>query len=164
MGVMSGCKAEPTLDWTPSFFTTQEGSIMEQMVDRIIPTTDTPGAIDVGVHTFIDRMMADFYEEEKKLAFQAAIQKVDEDAKADFGKKFTALSDEQKDELLKKYDQAAYTKTTGEDHFFKTMKELTILGYFTSEQVGEQVMSYDPIPDTYDGCISWEEGKPDWSL
>lgn len=163
MGVMSGCKSEPTLDWAPSFFTTQEGNILEQITDRIIPTTDTPGAIDAGVHTFIDRMMADFYPEKKKLAFQAAIQKVDADAKADFGKKFTALSGEEQDELLKKYDKAAYSKTTGEPHFFKTMKELTILGFCTSEVGATDFLEYDPLPGDYKGCIPYSDVGKAWA-
>ena len=163
IGVMSGCQAEPTIDWTPSFFTIQEGNIIEQMADRILPRTDTPGAIDAGVHTFIDRMMADFYPKEKKLAFQTAIKKVDEAAKTDFGKKFTALSGEEKDELLKKYDEAAYAKTTGKAHFFKTMKELTILGFCTSEVGATEFLEYDPVPGDYKGCIPYSDVGKAWA-
>ena len=162
MGVMSGCKADPTLDWTPTFFTTEEGSIIEQMVERIIPRTDTPGAVDAGVHTFIDKMMSGYYSEKDKLAFRDGLKKVDEDAKADFGKNFTSLSDEQQDEFLKKYDETAYAKENSE-HFFKTMKELTILGFCTSEVGATESLKYDPLPGDYKGCIPYSDVGGAWA-
>ncbi len=162
-GVMSGCKAEPVLDWTPSFFTTSEGSIIENMVECILPRTDTPGALDAGVHAFIDKMMADFYQEKEQLAFRKALKRVDEDAKKDFGKNFTALSDEQQKELLKKYDEAVYSQTTGEPHFFRKIKELTILGFCTSEVGATEFLKYDPLPGDYKGCIPYSEVGKAWA-
>ena len=163
MGVMSGCKAEPTLNWTPSFFTIEEGNIVEQIADRIIPRTDTPGAIDGGVHTFIDKMMAGYYSEEDRLAFREGLKKVDEDAKSEFGKTFISLTAEQQDEFLKKYDALAYEETTGPDHFFKTMKELTILGFCTSETGATEFLKYDPLPGDYKGCIPYSEVGGAWA-
>ncbi len=163
MGVMSGCQADPTLDWTPSFFTTDEGRIVEQIAERIIPRTDTPGAIDAGVHTFIDNMMAGYYLEKDRTAFREALVKVDLDANEAYGKSFTRLSDEQKDEMLGKYDEEAYTKTTDGDHFFKTMKELTILGFYTSEIGATEVLEYDPVPGDYKGCIPYSDVGKTWA-
>lgn len=162
-GVMSGCKAEPTLDWSPSFFTTQEGSIIEQIVERILPRTDTPGALDAGVHAFIDRMMAKFYPEKDRLAFREALKKVDEDANKDFGKNFTSLSEAQQDELLNKYDATSREKSNGEPHFFKRIKELTILGFCTSEVGATEFLNYDPLPGDYKGCIPFSEVGKVWA-
>ncbi|MEO1262431.1 MAG: gluconate 2-dehydrogenase subunit 3 family protein [Bacteroidota bacterium] len=162
MGVMSGCKAEPVLDWEPSFFTLEEGDIIENMVDRILPVTDTPGAIDTGVHAFIDRMMDEFYLPEDSASFRAALAQVDQDANKDFGKNFTSLSDDQQDELLKKYDEAAYGEN-GKDHFFRKIKELTILGFCTSEVGATEFLEYDPLPGDYKGCIPYEEVGKAWA-
>ncbi len=162
-GVMSGCKAEPVLDWTPAFFTTNEGGIIEKMVDRILPRTDTPGALDAGVHAFIDNMMARFYQEKDQTAFRTALMTVDEDAKKDFGENFTSLSAEQQDELLRKYDAVAYSNTTGEDHFFKKIKELTILGFCTSEAGATEFLEYDPLPGDYKGCIPYSDVGKAWA-
>jgi len=163
VGVMSGCQADPTLDWTPAYFTTEEGSIVEHIVERIIPRTDTPGAIDAGVHTFIDSMMASFYQEDEKAAFRAGLKKVDEDANAAYGKNFVALTDDQKDELLNKYDKEAYSQTTDEKPFFRTMKELTVLGFFTSEVGATEVLEYDPVPGDYKGCIPYSDVGKAWA-
>ncbi len=163
MGVMSGCQAEPTLDWTPSFFTPDEGRIVEQIVECILPRTDTPGAVDAGVHTFIDNMMADYYPEKEKAAFREALKKTDLDANTVYGKSFAGLNDEQQDELLSKYDEEAYAKTTGDNHFFKNMKELTILGFYTSEVGATEVLEYDPLPGDYKGCIPYSDVGKAWA-
>ena len=42
------------------------------------------------------------------------------------------------------------------EHFLR-VRELTIVGYFTSETVGKTVLHYDPIPGRYDGCIPLAE-------
>jgi hypothetical protein len=165
LGVLNGCKAEPAIDWAPQFFTPEEGSLVETIAERIIPRTDTPGAKDAGVPAFIDAMMKDFYGEKERNAFREALKKVDVDAKAAHGKIFSKLAPEQQDELLKKYDQEAFdqAKAGGDPHFFRTMKELTLLGFFTSEAGATEFLKYDPVPGDYKGCIPYAEVGRAWA-
>jgi hypothetical protein len=166
LGVLSGCKAEPKIDWAPKFFTADEGSLIEAIAERIIPRTDTPGAKDAGVPAFIDRMMADFYQEKEKTAFREGLAKVETDAKSAHGKSFIKLTPEQQDEMLNQYDKAAYdqSKQEGSDpHFFRAMKELTTLGFFTSEPGATEVLKYDPVPGDYKGCIPLAEVGRAWA-
>jgi glucoside 3-dehydrogenase (cytochrome c) hitch-hiker subunit len=165
LGVLNGCKADPTIGWSPEFCTPDEGRILEAIVERIIPRTDTPGAVDAGVHTFIDTMMAEFYQEKEKTAFREGLKTVAADAKAAYGKSFANLTPEQQDELLTKYDEEAFgeNKKEGEPHFFRTIKELTILGFFTSEPGASEVLKYDPVPGAFTGCIPFEEVGRTWA-
>lgn len=164
-GVMSGCKAEPKIDWTPEFFTPEEGSLVQAIVERIIPRTDTPGATDAGVHQFIDTMMAGFYQEKEKTAFRDGLKKVEADAQATHNKSFTDLAPEQQDALLKQYDEEAYAegRSREDKHFFRTMKELTILGFCTSEAGATEFLKYDPVPGDYKGCIPYSEVGAAWA-
>lgn len=164
-GVMSGCKAEPKIDWSPKFFTIGEGNIVETIAERIIPRTDTPGAKDAGVHSFIDTMVADFYQGKEKTAFREGLKKVEADAKAAHGKSFVDLSPEQQDELLTQYDQEAYAegRNREEPHFFRMMKELTILGFCTSEVGATEFLKYDPVPGDYKGCILYSDVGAVWA-
>lgn len=43
--------------------------------------------------------------------------------------------------------------------FFRTLKELTLLGYFTSEIGATQALSYNQVPGRYDACIPYKEGE-----
>lgn len=163
LGVMSGCQAEPTLDWTPEFLTTDEATIIESMVDIIIPRTDTPGAMDAGVQNFIDSMMSGYYTEEKKTAFREGLKKVNADAQAAHGKDYSKLSPEEQLALVEKYDQAAFGDNADEDHFFRRVKELTILGFCTSEVGANEFLKYDPLPGDYKGCIPYSDVGATWA-
>jgi gluconate 2-dehydrogenase gamma chain len=165
-GVMAGCKAEPKIDWTPKYFSADEAGLLEAIVERIIPKTDTPGAKDAGVHNFIDQMMADFYEEKDKAAFKDGLAKIESEAKSAHGKSFVSLSPEQQDEVLTKFDKEAYDPGREKDdppHFFKTMKELTVTGFCTSEQGATNFLKYDPVPGAYHGCIPYSEVGAAWA-
>jgi gluconate 2-dehydrogenase gamma chain len=165
-GVMAGCKAEPKIDWTPKYFTAEEGGLVEAIVERIIPKTDTPGAKDAGVHTFIDQMMADFFQEKDKAAFKDGLAKVEAEAKSAHGKSFVSLTPEKQDEVLAKFDKEAYDpgrKNDDPPHFFRNMKELTVLGFCTSEAGATEFLKYDPVPGAYRGCIPYSEVGAAWA-
>ena len=55
LGIVQSCKTENVSKWTPDFFTKEEGVIITQLVDIILPKTDTPSASEVQVEVFIDR-------------------------------------------------------------------------------------------------------------
>lgn len=40
------------------------------------------------------------------------------------------------------------------ESFFQTMRSMTFLSYYSSEVGASQALAYDPIPETYEGCIS----------
>lgn len=163
LGVMSGCQADPTLTWENQFLTVEEGSLIEAIVGHIIPRTDTPGAVDAGVPSFIDQMLSGFYLEKHKLEFRAGLQKIDADAQAAHGKNFTRLSGEEQVSLLEKYDQEAFGKNADKDHFFRKIKELTVLGFCTSEAGATEFLAYDALPGDYKGCIPYSEVGKAWA-
>jgi len=168
-GVLNGCKAELTTDWEPLFLSTEQANALQTVTESIIPATNTPGANDVGVHQFIDLMLKECLNENEQKIMVDGLTQLDSDCRSAYNKAFSQCDNKQQTELLTRYDQAAYqfNQSAADDAdkpFFTLLKELTILGYFTSEKIGEEVLSYDPIPDTYSGCIPWEEGKANWSL
>ena len=58
-GLMQGCKTTPELTYVPRFFNEDQGRLVMEVAEIIIPKTDTPGAKDVGVPGFIDTMLKD---------------------------------------------------------------------------------------------------------
>ena len=55
ISLLQSCQGEPEMSWTPIFFTPEQGTVLTQLVDIIIPKTDTPSASEVQVHVFLDR-------------------------------------------------------------------------------------------------------------
>lgn len=48
-------------------------------------------------------------------------------------------------------------------HYFRMMKELTMLGYFTSEIGCKQAQRYAETPGRYDPCVPYKKGDKAWA-
>jgi gluconate 2-dehydrogenase gamma chain len=160
-GILQGCKAAPELTYTPSFFTEDQARIVMEVAEIIIPKTDTPGAKDAGVPGFIDIMLKDCYKKEDQDRFIAGLTAFDEEAKKAYGDSFIYCKPEQQVELVTKThaDALAEAKENKEAKrpFILMAKELTLLGFFTSEPGATQVLQYIAVPGSYKGCIPLAE-------
>jgi gluconate 2-dehydrogenase gamma chain len=161
-GVLNGCTAKPSIDWKPEFLTKEQASLVTQVAEIIIPKTDTPGAKEVGVPSFIDRILKDCYSKEDQDRFLSGLKAFDEEPDNTYGDTFMDLDDEDQLAYVKlKHDAAVReeqedTKETPRG-FILTMKELTMLGYFTSEVGATKVLQYEAVPGAYKGCIPLSE-------
>lgn len=54
---------------------------------------------------------------------------------------------------------AAKMKDTAKPYFFAIARDLTLLGYFTSEIGATQALEYVHIPGRYDGCVDLKPGQ-----
>lgn len=158
MGVLKGCTAKPTIDWKPEFLSNDQGILISEVAEVIIPKTDTPGAKEVGVPGFIDQMLKDVYSKEDQDRFMEGLKAFDEAAKKEYGDPFIELDPEQQEAFVKKQHQEAIetsrsVKPTPPKPFILMTKELTMLGFFTSEAGATQVLQYVAVPGAYKGCI-----------
>jgi gluconate 2-dehydrogenase gamma chain len=162
MGVLKGCAAKPTIDWKPVFLSEDQGILVSQVAEIIIPKTDTPGAKETGVPGFIDLMLKDVYKKEDQDEYLAGLKAFDEAAKKQYGDPFIELEAEDQVTFVKKIHDEAVTaeKSTTpapKRPFILTTKELTMLGFFTSEAGATQVLQYVAVPGSYKGCIPLSE-------
>jgi gluconate 2-dehydrogenase gamma chain len=162
MGVLKGCTAQPGIDWKPVFLSDQQASVVSTVSEIIIPRTDTPGAKDVGVPSFIDKVLKEVYSEEDQKFFTDGLDAFNEQAKKEYDEEFEDLDEEDQAVLVKKTHDAAVEAENTTDPapkrpFILLMKELTMLGFFTSEPGATQVLQYNPVPGAYKGCIPLSE-------
>jgi gluconate 2-dehydrogenase gamma chain len=162
MGVLNGCTAKPTIDWKPVFLTQPQGILVSTVADIIIPKTDTPGAIDTGVPAFIDLMLKDAYSKEEQDRYLAGLEEFDKRAKTEFGDPFIELSAEDQLSLVKKVNKEAVDASHSvspapSKPFILMTRELTLLGYFTSEAGATKVLQYQAVPGSYKGCVPLSE-------
>ena len=160
-GLMQGCKTTPELTYVPQFFSEDQGRIVMEVAEIIIPKTDTPGAKDVGVPGFIDTMLKDCYKKEDQDRFLTGLTAFDEEAKTAYGDSFIYCKPEQQVELVKKTHDAAIAEAKenreAKRPFILMTKELTLLGFFTSEPGATQVLQYEAVPGSYKGCLPLSE-------
>jgi gluconate 2-dehydrogenase gamma chain len=168
-GILDGCTAKSTIDWKPVFFTDEQGVLVSQVAEIIIPATDTPGAIETGVPAFIDQMMKEVYTKEDSDRFMAGLIKFNEEAEKAYGDPFIELEPSEQAAYVKKVHDEAIAVENG-DHgkdykrpFILMTKELTLLGFFTSEIGATKVLQYDPVPGEYKGCVPLSEVGKTWA-
>ncbi|MEO6681281.1 MAG: gluconate 2-dehydrogenase subunit 3 family protein [Ginsengibacter sp.] len=158
--ILSGCKSKTgvTLD-----FTSDQIAWLNEVADTILPPTDSPGAKAAKVGEFMKVMVNDSYEAKDQKIFIEGFQKLEDFSDKTFGQPFMKLSPEQRHELLVSLDkeQKEYMATKKKEdpgHYFRMMKELTLLGYFTSEIGSTKALRYVERPGSYDGCVPYKKG------
>jgi hypothetical protein len=171
--LMQSCASGAKLPWTPLVLSENQAKILSAAVDSILPATATPGALDVGTDQFIDKILHSAFPENIQKSFAGGLDTFNAEAKSLQGKDFLKLDNAQKDKVIRHFEEKsgplpgvlwAYNFAEGNDFpFYRMMKELALLGYFHSEKIGKEVIAYDPIPGSYQGCIDYGDVGKVWT-
>lgn len=166
---LEGCKPADKKAGDATNFTPDDIAYLDEIAETIIPTTNTPGAKAAKVGAFMTVMVKDCYEEKDQKIFREGMNKLNDASKKKFDKIFIELTPGQRHELLVEVDKEAkdYAKNKKKDdpsHYFRMMKELTLLGYFTSEIGATQALRYVESPGKYEGCIPYKKGDRAWAI
>ena len=194
LSILQSCKEKPAYaEWVPSFFDQDKGYALAQMVDVILPKTDTPSATEVNVHLFIDQFANEVLPPEQQAFTKMLMDKFMSQALTTSGKdaltdlegadfepllakylaKRTEEEEEAQGEAIGKYFEAAMAgeEASLDDEvacyaFADNMRGISIWAYKSSEYVGEEVLAYLPIPGEYVACGDLNEltGGRAWSL
>ena len=174
LSLLQACAKTDRLTWTPVFLSEDQASFISSFVDFLLPKTETPGGLDVKADVFIDLMYAKTYDEAGQNQVVADIVKFNADCKAKFGNVFAELSPEDKAACFKeheanspKFPKTVWGGAVGPREpvgFYRSLKSTVLWAYFSSEEIGKNVLSYDPIPGEYRGCMPLSEVGNTWSL
>lgn len=172
--LLQSCKQQDRLGWEPLFFSDDQARFVSAFVDTILPRTDTPGGLDVKTDIFLDLIIAKTYDSKAQEIMASEIDKFNADTKTGFGKVFADLSEEGKKSVLRKaeaetakFNPRVWGTAVGVQKpvgFYRSLKSMVLWGYFTSEEIGKNHLSYDPIPGEFRGCIPLSEVGNAWSL
>jgi hypothetical protein len=157
-------------------FSGDEVALLDEIGETIIPATDIPGAKAVGIGAFMAMMVHDCYEPKEQESFRAGLAKLSDDFRARHGRAFEEGAGEERTAFLNELDaeQRRYTaEKKGKDvpeekaaaspeHHFRMMKDLTVLGYFSSEIGCTQALRYLETPGRYDGNMPYQKGDKAW--
>ena len=127
---------------------------MTALSERVMPTTDTPGAIAAGVPDFIEKLLADWALPEDRMPILAGLDAIEARSQADYNVAAAKATPEQQDALL---TLAMEDKLPGGAEFFDKFRQLVITGYFTSEIGITQEREYLPVPGRYDGAYPYSQ-------
>lgn len=141
---------------------------LDEVAETILPETDTPGAKAAGVGPFMALMVNDVYAPDEQEVFRDGMRTLEEACRAEYGKGFLEAAAAERLALLERIDreQHAWMEARADDapvHYFRMMKELALLGYFTSEVGYTQAMRYVETPGRFDPCTAHAPGEKAWA-
>jgi hypothetical protein len=134
--------------WRPRFLEGAEVETVAALAERIIPRTETPGARDALVHQYIDWVLFQG-EIDRRERFRVGLRALDQKCQTLFGRRFTALGDEDQDEVL---------RGIAGDAFFRDAKQLTAEGYYRSEVGMKEELGFEgnTFLAEFEGCTHEE--------
>jgi glucoside 3-dehydrogenase (cytochrome c) hitch-hiker subunit len=150
-GIMSGALAQEAIDVDRPVFSDAELKLVAEMADMIIPDTDTPGAKAALVHDYIHAIVGDWYYDDERANFMKGLRAVDTG--------FVAGSAAERTAIMTSLDNEEADGKT----FFEEFKELTLVGYFSSQIGAEEELRYEQYPGPYQGCVPFEQVGRTWA-
>ncbi|NND32886.1 MAG: gluconate 2-dehydrogenase subunit 3 family protein, partial [Saprospiraceae bacterium] len=154
--ILAGCKASGKIDWEPAFFTPDEAKAVQQVADIILPRSSSPAASDVHVPEFIDLIVMDCFNSEQQNAFKTGLNKMLGEFREKKTKDFINGNEKDQTEFIISMDSQLVNPGSG--NFYRTLKQLILLGYFTSEEIMQNHLNYHAIAGQHIGCIPYKEG------
>ena len=170
----------PLEEATLGDFTAEDIAFLDEVAETILPETKTPGAKAAKTGAFMALMVSDCYSPAEQKVFREGMRKVDDAARKANGRSFMAATPLQRTAVLTTLDReqkramdaqkreldaldASASVDRPAQHYFRMMKELALLGYFTSEIGCTQVMRYIESPGRFDPCTPYAPGEPAWA-
>lgn len=135
-------------------FNANQRALVSALSERVLPTTDTPGAIAAGVPAFIEKLLADWALPEDRVPILAGLDAIDRRSRADYKVAAASATPAQQDALL---TLAMNDKLPNGAQFFEAFRQLVVTGYFTSEVGIMQEREYLPVPGQYDGAFPYSK-------
>ena len=162
-------------------FTAPDVALLDEIAETILPETSTPGARAAKTGAFMALMVTDTYTQAAQDVFRAGMRQVDEACRRAHGVSFMQATPAQRLSIAEALDReqkaamdarlpapsnrAPAPQSSGDEpaHYFRMMKELTLLGYFTSEIGCTQAQRYIESPGRYDPCAPRLPGDRSWA-
>lgn len=144
-------------------FSLSDEEILGEFAEIILPTTaKSPGAKAAGVGAIIPLIIKDCYPPKLQEVFKSGFEEMLSKCKTKFSKEFMSLTGEEKNQLMNELRQESLDNKK-KPCFFIIARDLTLLGYFTSEIGCTIAREYLPIPGRYDGNADYKEGQKAWA-
>lgn len=187
---LSGCTNE-NAKIGGATFTDDDIAFLDEVGETILPKTKSPGAKEAEVGKFMTVMVNDCYDDYDQKIFHEGIAKLNDAADKKFKKGFMKLSPEERTQLLSDVDKEAkevqekknksdweqsqkdkeakqkgdnnYKKERTPSHYFTMVKQLTLLGFFTSKPGATEALRHVAVPGRYDGNLAYKKGDRAWS-
>jgi hypothetical protein len=163
MGVLFESFTLPEKEKNRVSFSATDEEILAEFAEIIIPTTSSSlGAKAAGLGAFIPMIIKDCYPANMQEMFALGLKSMQYKCSKDFNKDFLSMSIEERQQLMTSLRDEAIASDKAPS-FFLIARDLTILGYYSSEIGCTQAREYLPTPGRYDGNADYIPGQKAWA-
>ncbi|MBU6342168.1 MAG: gluconate 2-dehydrogenase subunit 3 family protein [Bacteroidetes bacterium] len=147
-------------------FSKAQVKLLNEIAETIIPATDTPGAKAAKTGEFIAVIVSDCYEPADQKRFLEGLATLEANCTKNKGKSFVKCAKTARHDFLVQLDaeQKAFMKSKKAEepaHYFRTIKDLVLWGYFTSEIGATKALRFLEVPGRYE-TIDYKKGDRAW--
>jgi len=152
-------KRNPTAHFKHFDITFDQQSLITEMAETIIPKTDTPGATDLNLYGFAMKMVDECTKKQDQETFLKGMAEFDAVPKKIFNKPFVDCNKQEKQSVLKSFEQKDNTYSKELLAFYQTVKGLTVFGYTESKYFMTKEIVYELVPGRYNAWYPVKNGK-----
>ena len=170
---LSGCKSAAKAD---AGFSVANIALLDEVGETIIPATATPGAKAAKIGEFMKTFVTDCYTNSEQSAFTTGLAGLDDACKKVNSKTFMECDAKQRKDFLVSLEKEAKEFNVKVDaanagkkedktppHYYTLMKQLTLLGFFTSKTGATETLRHIAVPGRYDGALAYKKGDRAWA-
>ena len=149
-GYLSGCQPDKTGSaYQPILLSEDRYQFLQQLTDVLLPETDTPGALELGVPELLESIVGKCYTSQDQKLFEDQLDLLFRTLGEN---KFMDSDSEQKLSLVHQIEQEASNNSELENAY-QNIKSKIITCYLGTEYVGTNLLNYLPVPGEYEPCI-----------
>jgi hypothetical protein len=133
-------------------------NLVANLTETILPTTDTPGAKDLGINLFVFKMIDDCFDEKQQDEFMAGLKEFDKAVDEKYGKSFNSLTVAERSAFVNDIEKQSKDPKNKEKQrkssgFYWTVKGQTVFGYTTSKYFMTKQIVYELVPGRYNAMF-----------
>lgn len=157
LAILQGCSAKEAAPGAPAYvpkaLSEKHFAVIADIAEIMIPKTASSGARDAGVPAFIDQVLGAVYDTDSQQRFSAGCAEFITGAQAGGGKPFLEQSLLERTTYVKISLETALAEESAHKPFILVVRELTLLGFYTSQPGINENMEYEAVPGAYHGCV-----------
>lgn len=123
----------------PAWLTDEEKALLGEISNQIVPADEFPGARELGVVVFIDRLLREAHPD-WLVIYREGLENLETACREEYGKPFAGLSSEEQVGFLKKLAGGGMPLETWgafpSDEFFEMVRNHVMQGYYSHPQWG----------------------------
>jgi|TARA_B100001079_G_scaffold78632_2_gene67582 hypothetical protein len=154
------------LEWNPKYLNNEEAFFLSELANTIIPNTEFPGALAVGVPLEIETYVFNVLEEKNISKFKDGLKKLNDFLNNNSSKSSKSFFESNLLEKTEMLNSIQKNENSEIRVIYMSLKSSVVTSYFNSEIGATKVLKYNGpsvVLGSYKGCVPFDEIGKTWA-